>query len=229
MSVFAGIKLPQVLLETSSEYNKNIKVLQSGDVRKLSVNNYVQSLSKNSKSAPKLCWGETTKLLKKADEDFQNILILGMGGATMQHFIRGEFPDSNMVSVEIDPVIVDIARDYFDLESIPNHRVIVDDAFRVVVEPSTYGLEKQSFDAIVVDLVFGEDFPDLLSSGNFLSALKTLGVPGGLVIFNRMYLEGHQEGADAFTELLANFFDDIQTHTIAGYTNSDNILIYGRI
>jgi spermidine synthase len=229
MSVFAGIKLPQVLLETSSEYNKNIKVLQSGDVRKLSVNNYVQSLSKNSKSAPKLCWGETTKLLKKADEDFQNILILGMGGATMQHFICDEFPDSNMVSVEIDPVIVDIARDYFDLESIPNHRVIVDDAFRVVVEPSTYGLEKQSFDAIVVDLVFGEDFPDLLSSGNFLSALKALGVPGGLVIFNRMYLEGHQEGADAFTELLANFFDDIQTHTIAGYTNSDNILIYGRI
>ena len=229
MSIFSGITPPEVIFETSSKFNDNIKVLKSGDVLKLSVDNFVQSLSKNSKSAPRLCWGEVVKILKEEEEKFQNILVLGMGGATMQHFIREAYPEAHIVSVEIDPVMADIARQYFDLGSIGNHDVIVEDAFRVVVEPETYGLQKQSFDAIIVDIVFGEGFPDLASSGNFLSALQKLGVPGGLILFNRMYLKQHQDGVNVFKELIENFFKDIQTRVVAGYTNSDNILIYGRI
>ena len=228
MSVFSGILPPEVLCEASSEYNKKILVLKSGEVLKLSVDNYVQSLSKNSKNAPRLCWGETLNILKKEEEPPKNILILGLGGGTMQHFIHDAFPESHIISVEIDQVIVDLARKYFDVDSIQNHRIIVDDAFRFVVQPEEYGANKQSFDAIIVDTFLGDVFPDLGASGNFLSALKSLAIPGGLVVFNRMYLLDHQESVNNFKGLIEGFFTDIQTKVVAGYTNSDNILIYGR-
>jgi hypothetical protein len=52
---------------------------------------------------------------------------------------------------------------------------------------------------------------------------------GGLVIFNRLYLESHQDDVDHFVESLGEFFKDVDTLTIAGKTNSDNILIFGRV
>ncbi len=228
MSVFAGISLPEVIYETSSKYNENIKVLQVGDVFKLSVNNFVQSLSKNSKSASRLCWGAMAEVLKEELEDPQSILILGLGGGTTQHLIRNYFPEVGLVSVEIDPEIVDIAKKYFDIESLEDHKILLDDAFRVVVEPEKHGLEKNSFDAVVVDLVLGDTFSNLGTSGNFLSAVKKLMAPGGLVLFNRIYLDDYQEDANNFKVLLEDFFSDLSTRVVAGYTNSDNLLIYGR-
>jgi len=237
MSIFSGVLPPEVLFETSSQYNEKIRVLKSGEVLKLSVNNFVQSLSKNSKNAGKLCWGETVNVIKsefntETEEDAKNtpknILILGLGGGTMQHFIHEAYPEANMVSVEIDSVIADIAYKYFDLGSIGNHQVIVEDAFRFVVEPESYGINKQNFDVIIVDTVFGDDFPSLAASGNFLSAVKDLALPRGLVIFNRMYMEDYQENVNSFKNFIEGFFDDVKTKIVAGYTNSDNILIYGR-
>ncbi len=229
MTIFSGIKLPQVIYETSSKYNETIKVLKAGEVLKLSVNNFVQSLSKNSKSADRLCWGQAVKILKEQSEgvDVANILILGLGGCTMQHKIRDQFPNAHLVSVEIDPVMVDIAKKYFELDSIDNHNIIVNDALRVVVEPEEHGLKQQSFDIVVVDTVLGDEFPDLVKSGNFLASVKRLIVPGGLILFNRIYLDDYQESVNTFVDYVQNFFDNVQTHVVAGYTNSDNILIYG--
>jgi len=230
MTVFSGLQLPKVIYETSSKYNKSIKVLKTNDVLKLSVDNFIQSFSKNSKTADRLCWGQTVKILKEQLEgvDIANILILGLGGGTMQHMLRDQFPNAHLVSVEIDPVMVDIAKKYFELDSIKNHEVIVEDALRVVIEPEEHNLEKQSFDIVVVDTVLGDEFPDLGKSGNFLGAVKRLLVPGGLILFNRIYLDKYQESVNTFVEYVENFFTDVQTHVVAGYTNSDNILIYGR-
>ena len=50
----------------------------------------------------------------------------------------------------------------------------------------------------------------------------------GLIIFNRIYLEVHQDEVDLFVESLGEFYKDVDTLTIAGKTNSDNILIFGR-
>lgn len=230
MSVFDGIKLPEVIYESSSEYNDSIQVLKVNDVLKLSVDNFVQSLSKNSKSARRLCWGQAVEIIEKetTDVEMNSILVLGMGGATMQHMLREVFPKAHLVSVEIDPEIVNIARKFFDLDSLENHEVIVEDALRFVVEPEEHGIEQQSFDVVVVDTVFGDEFPDLGKSGNFLAAVKKMLIPGGLILFNRMYLDEHQESANTFVEYVENFFQDVETKVVAGYTNSDNILIYGR-
>ncbi len=229
MTVFSEIVLPKLIFQTSTPYNERVEVWQYGKHLKLLVNGSVESTTFDTPSAKNSFLGRTVDLLKQEEPTMERVLILGLGGGTMQHFISQKFEQHpEIVSVDIDPQIVDIAREYFALDSIPNHKVIVDDACRVVVEPEKYGLMEHMFDAVVVDIFVGDKYPELGRSGNFVAAVKRLTKPGGLVIFNRIYHGHHQDEVNMFIEMLHDFFPDIKSLIIAGKTNSDNVLIYCR-
>ena len=106
--------------------------------------------------------------------------------------------------------------------------LIVADAFGVLSDPQNYNLSEKSFDVVIIDIYHGEKFPDLGKSGAFFANLKKLVKPDGLVVFNRIYLEHHQVEVDEFADLLRQFFTDVKKLLVAGRSNSDNILIYGR-
>jgi spermidine synthase len=228
MNIFDGIQIPKVIFETQSKYNGIIQVFQVGSTRKIKVNQVDQSVNHKSESGKRLVWGRVIEVLKDEEPNLKNILILGLGGGTVAHLVAENFTGSEIVSVEIDQAMVDIARNYFDIDKIPNHRVIVDDAMRVVVEPETFNLNPGSFQAVYVDIFIGEKYPDLGSSGNFIAAVKKMATSGGLVIFNRIYITEHQDDVNIFIDSLSNFLKGIKCLIVAGHTNSDNILIYGR-
>lgn len=220
--------MPKIIYSTDSEFNGHIDVVQVGKTRKIKVDDIEQSLNWQSPSAKRLVWGQAVEILQEEEPNLKNILVLGLGGATVQHFISREFPDTQIVSVDIDPAMVEIAKNYFDLDSIKNHRTVLADACRVIVEPENFEMQKKSFQAIYVDIFVGSQYPDLGKSGNFVSAVKEMAIPGGLVIFNRIYTEHHQDEVNNFVDFVEGFFKDVETRVVAGYTNSDNILIYGR-
>ena len=228
MSVFAALKIPKILYKTESKYNGVIEVFEVGSTRKLVVDGFNQSVNPDSQIAERLVWGHLVKILQEQEPNLKNVLILGLGGGTIQHMIAQRFPGVAITSVEIDQVMVDVGRNFFDLDKISNHTVIIADALRVVVDPQEYELDPQSFQAVIVDIYIGEKYPDLGSSGNFAAAVKNMAIPNGLVIYNRMYHETHQEEVNTFTTFLEGFLTDVQTYVVAGYTNSDNIVIYGR-
>lgn len=228
MNIFSGISIPKVLYSVNSEHNGLIEVYQIGNTRKIKVGGIDQSLNYDSPVCKRLVWGKAADLLKKEEPELKNVLVLGLGGATMQHLISQANPNAKIVSVELDSHMVQISKDYFDLDKIPNHTVITNDACRVVVEPEEFGLHKNMFQAVIVDIYVGEKFPELGTSGNFLAAVRDMVLPGGLVIINRIYIKTHQEDVDNFIEFVSGFLNNVQTEVVAGYTNSDNILIYGR-
>ncbi len=228
MGVFDGLQLPKILFETDSKYNGHIQVWQVGNTKKIKVDKIDQSISYTSPSCNRLVWGKAVDILKEQEPNLKNVLILGLGGGTMAHLISRAFPEVEIVSVELDPAMVQIAKDYFDIETIPNHRIINDDALRVVVEPETFDLREHYFQAIIVDIFLGEKFPDLGKSGNFIAALKRMTVSGGLIIFNRIYLDYHQDDVNTFIDYVSETLQNVSNQVVAGYTNSDNVLIYGR-
>ncbi|HLC93911.1 MAG TPA: hypothetical protein VJG85_02755 [Patescibacteria group bacterium] len=228
MSVFDDIKLPKVIFSAESPYSGKVEVWQSGHTTKLVADGTVQSINWDSPNARKMVFGQMVEILKEQEPNLTSILILGLGGGTMQHLISKDFPEAHIVSVDIDQIIVDIAKTYFNVDQIPNHRIIVEDACRVIVEPKEHDLQPGTFDALVVDIYLGDKYPDLGKSGNFFAALKRMLAPEGLVIFNRIYLESHQEEVDLFVESVGEFFSNVNSVTVAGKTNSDNILIYAR-
>ncbi len=229
MSVFDGIALPKVIYRTKSEKSGEIEVSQEGSVRRLRVDRVTQSLNADSKMAHRMVWGRAIALLKQELPDARSVLILGMGGGTMGHYAAQTFPNIQIVDVEFDPVIVQVAKDYFDVDKIPNHKIITADACRVIVEPEEYDLKFSSFDAVIVDIFVGSAYPDLGKSGNFLAHICKMAVPGGIVIINRIYLEDFQEDVDIFIDTLSAFLTDTKTLIIPGKTNADNMLIFGRV
>lgn len=229
MSVYEGLSLPNVIFQTSSKYNEDIKVVESNGVRRLVVNNHTQSLSYNSPQAESMVWGRTLRLLQSEAPELGNVLVLGMGGGTMEHLLANAYPNLLIVSVELDDVMVDIAKKYFEVDKIPNHYIIADDACRLVVEPQLFNLRFESFQALIVDIFIGDAYPDLGKSGNFLAHVCKMVQPGGLVIINRIYLQDHQEDVHDFLENVEMYLHDVKSIIVPGKTNSDNMLIYGRV
>ena len=225
---FQGLVLPKVIYSVDSEYNGKIEVVSLGATRTIRVDGIHQSLNWQAPNARRLVWGRAIEVLKQNEPGLKNILVLGLGGATVQHFISQDFPEAQITSVDIDPEMINVAREFFDLDQIPNHTVINTDACRLVIEPKTFDLEKHMFQAVFVDIYVGEKFPELGTSGNFLAAVKEMVVPNGLVIINRIYTKKHQDEVNNFIDFVEDFLQDVQTTVVAGYTNSDNILIYGR-
>lgn len=228
MSVFDNVPVPKVLYEVDSKYNGKITVMQVGKTRKLLVDRVSQSLNWDSPAAAAKVWGRVVDVLKENEPDLKNVLILGLGGGTMQHLISRAFPEANLVSVEIDPIMIGVAKQFFDVDKIPNHKIINANACAVIVEPEKYDIYPQTFSAVIVDIYIGDKYPDLGKSGNFMSALTKLAYPGGLVVFNRIYLEAHQDDVNIFIESVHGFLNDVKSLIIAGVTNSDNVLIFGR-
>lgn len=228
MSIFTDLSAPKILYEVESPYNGNIKVWQVGKVTKVVVGGFEQSLNWESKSAERLVWGTLHRVVVENAPAAKKILVLGLGGATIQHLLSHSLPDATIYSVEIDQIMYEVAQNYFALSQIPNHHVIVADACRVIVEPESFNLEKHSFDVVVVDIYVGDKYPDLGKSGNFISAVREMATEGGLVVFNRMYTEHHQDEVNNFIDTLEDSLHDVKSTIVAGRTNSDNVVIYGR-
>jgi len=229
MNIFEGLKMPRVIYNVESKLNGRIRVVEVGSTRKIFVGNFIQSINPDSPSCAKLCWGQLVESLRKRVTEMDKVLILGMGGGTIPHLISRNYPNTEIISVEYDEVMIDIAKKFFNIDSIPNHRIINDDALRVVIEPENYEISLGSLDVLIVDIFNGDKFPDLGKTGNFITAIKKLVKPGGFLVFNRIYKEEYQEDVKIFIDNLGNYIKDIESEVVAGYTNSDNIIIFGRV
>ncbi|HNU76227.1 MAG TPA: class I SAM-dependent methyltransferase [bacterium] len=221
--------MPKIIFETDSELNGRIRIVDVGSTRKMVVGNTIQSINPDSPACPKLYWGQMSDSIKERFTDIQNILILGLGGGTLAHLLSRAYPDVNITSVEYDEVMIQLAKEYFYVDKISNHKIIHEDALRIVVEPEENDITPSSLDLVVVDVLNGDKYPDLGKTGNFISAVKRLIRPGGHVVFSRIYTEFFQEEVNIFVDSLENYFSEVETEVVAGYTNSDNLLIFGKV
>ncbi|MBI2414436.1 fused MFS/spermidine synthase [candidate division WWE3 bacterium] len=221
------IELPKLLYKAPSQINGEIEVYQVGHTRKLSVNNTIQSINWDSPSSMNRVWGRIVEEVKERMPHAKNILMFGLGGGTVFHLFAKKMPGVNLTAVEIDPVMIDVAQKFFDLEQIPNLTIVNDDALRVISEPERYEFKEDTFDVLIVDIFCGDKYPDLGKSGTFFAGIKWFLKDGGLVLFNRIYLEEFQNESDIFVEAVSEVFKNVHIVSIAGRSNSDNILVVG--
>jgi spermidine synthase len=106
-------------------------------------------------------------------QQFNNILVLGLGCGVAAKLLIKKFPQAKITGVEIDPVMIAIGKKYFNFE---NARVVNADAFQFRA--------KSKFDLIICDLYCGNDIPQKLFSGIFLSKLDQWLEKNGSIVFN---------------------------------------------
>ncbi|MHB1477771.1 MAG: spermidine synthase, partial [Coriobacteriia bacterium] len=89
-----------------------------------------------------------------------------------------DYPGVTVDSVEIDPVVVDVARKYFWLPEDERSRVFVEDARRYVQTTD------ETYDIVIVDAYYSDSLPFHLTTQEFLRELKAVMAPDGVVAYN---------------------------------------------
>lgn len=147
-------------------------------------------------------WNPILKnLSKRYTLNAKSWLVLGLATGMVAKLINKKFKNAKIVGVEIDPVMIDIGKKYFDLDKIPNLEILNQDAKRYTLNA------KEQFDLILVDLYLGDQPPSFLYSPKFLKELKKL---GKLVIINHLfYDEAKKSKAQALIKQLDKYFKKI--------------------
>ena len=93
--------------------------------------------------------------LEKIDlTDTKKILILGMGGGSVIKTLQEDFKyQNNITAVDIDPVIIKVAKEEFDIVEHKNLIIICEDA-QLFMQ-----LNSQKFDLIIIDLYIDTKVP----------------------------------------------------------------------
>jgi spermidine synthase len=131
----------------------------------------------------------------------ERCLLVGLGGGAMVRFLEQHFPSTEIDAVEIDPVVVQIADEWFGTRPGPRIRIATRDGFLYVKE----ALEARTrWDVVYMD-AFLKPAEDTDSRGQqlrlktqrFLAQLGRLLSEGGCVVFNM--LRGPELEADIRT------------------------------
>jgi len=105
-------------------------------------------------------------------------LVIGVGGGTIPSFLRAVSPTMKIDAVDIDPVVVEVAKSHFGFREDNALKAHVADG-RAFIEAS-----KQQYDFVFLD-GFGQDsVPPHLTTREFLTAVKNILTPGGIVLGN---------------------------------------------
>jgi spermidine synthase len=111
----------------------------------------------------------------------KRILIIGLGGGSLPTALREILPDAQIDVVEIDPAVTRVARKYFGFKDGPKMKVFEVDG-RVYVKRAVR--EGAKYDAVLLDAFDHEYIPEHLLTREFLSEVKSLLTPGGVLVGN---------------------------------------------
>jgi spermidine synthase len=133
----------------------------------------------------------------------KRVLIVGLGGGAMVHFLKHHDPELKIDVVEIDPAVVRVAEKYFHVRSEGNVQVITADGLKFLKET------KERYDVIYMDAYLKPaadtdvtGLPLKLKTLGFYQGLQDKLAKGGLVAFN---LNAHNQRPEDIRNIKAAF------------------------
>jgi spermidine synthase len=112
----------------------------------------------------------------------RSLLLLGLGGGSVARIARAIAPAAHIVGVELDPEVVAVAREHFDIDAL-DIELVVGDALDFLRH------EQRRFDAVLEDVFIGhgDDVHKpawIPEPGHSLAAARLQ--PGGLLVSNTL-------------------------------------------
>ena len=118
----------------------------------------------------------------------RRILLLGLGGGTLARFFLRHYPGVQIVVVELRAAVVEIAKDYFNLQVEPPLELYVMDAHHYLEQ--NHLQMSAAFDLILVDVFDAEGPSEILDAPDFFIRLSKMMAPRGAVAVNLWSGEG---------------------------------------
>ena len=137
----------------------------------------------------------------------RRVLVLGMGAGTSVVQLLDSFPDVSIDAVEIDPEVVRVAREYFDLPDDPRLKVHVADGRRLIRESN------EEYDLIQLDVYQGGPYiPYYLVTQGAFAEIEARLAPDGVLMMNVLAPQQSDHRfllVDAIGQSMANVFGSV--------------------
>ena len=185
-----------LLEEVESEFNGQIRVYQSLGSRRIIAGGLIQPGGVLAN-----IW---YKGLNKITCYPASVLILGLGGGTAASLAARSWPKAEIIGIEIDPKMIQLGKKYFELDKLPQLKIIQGDAIEFIKNKKQQNKDK--YDLILVDLYLGEKIVKESENKDFLIAIKKRLSNQGVVVFNRLFYDEHKEEAEGFVKLVEKYF-----------------------
>ncbi|RAR70068.1 spermidine synthase [Flavobacterium aciduliphilum] len=179
LSKFLSFFIPITIYKTNSEISKSLEVTWNNGELVLD--------SKNTNYS----YGSLQRILRKGlkyigyqrIKNYDSILVLGVAGGSVIKTLKNELHfNGKITGVEIDPEVMSIAKNYFQLDSYSNLTLLIDDAFEFVLRT------KEKYDLIIIDIFQDTTMPSFLFEDHFIERINFLLKKNGFILFNTMVL-----------------------------------------
>lgn len=174
----------RVIFEITSPYH-HIRVIDEGGIRTLSFDGSMET--RMSLRNPLLGHFEYIDYFHMPwlwNAEIENVLMLGLGGGSIQRAYQHYYPETQVDTVEIDPAVLKVARAYFQVRETPRHRVHLMDG-RLYLRT-----QEKKYDVIIVDAYvknrYGSFIPYHLATQEFFELARDRLGTNGVLAYNVM-------------------------------------------
>lgn len=168
----------RIVFRKDTQYHR-ITVTDKGDVRSLKFDDRRQSaIDLSDPYTSDIRYTDYLHLALALKPDAKRVLVIGLGGAVLPMRMWHDYPGMTIDSVEIDPVVVDVAKRYFGMPSDPRLHVLTGDGRQYVAST------RERYDVVVVDAYYADSLPFHLATDEFFRQVREVLTPDGVVAYN---------------------------------------------
>jgi spermidine synthase len=193
----------KVVYRTGTHYNSTLEVVRSGTHLILDAKSVNYSFG-----GLHSAFRQLFRKIRLHKLNLGNVLILGFGAGSVASILQHEYRiGCRITGVEIDPEVIKIGKEYFNLDSLSNLEVIEQDANSFMVANTDI------FDLVVVDLYIDKDVPVQAETSEFALLLRKSLKLNGLLIFNKwVYNIDTRKSAERLENMLISIFTDLKIY-----------------
>ncbi len=171
----------KTLYEGKSEYGTLKVQKRRGTINLVSGRKYLQSSYRPGKPPVGTVWDYflVAPLFAPNPDEVKDVCILGLGAGVAVKLLNQFYDIERIVGVDIDPVVVDLGKRFFDLND-DNLEIRIQDAAEYVQESS------EVFDLILIDAFKGNAIDPRCSCREFYAHVIRHLKPDGVVLINRV-------------------------------------------
>ena len=191
----------QVLERSSSQYNKNIEVIEEFGQRVLRVNGiqetgpYVNSLFRSG----------LRYFSSWHKKNIKSIALFGVGGGGILFQLERLFPGALITAIDYDSEVIELGKKYFNFDRLIHTTFVIADARKFVTNPKN----GHAFDLVVIDLYVGNDVPEFVTSKIFLNNIKKILAPRGAVVMNYFSFKNQQKMSKLLLDKLSKIYQSV--------------------
>ena len=168
----------KTLLQKDTFYHR-IRIEEDDEARYMYFDRTLQSaMNLKDPASLRLIYSRYTSLGFAFRPDAKRILIIGLGGGSIPKKIQKEFPNIEIDAVEIDPEVIKMAKDFFNVKESNNLHLHAQDGRLFLTRT------QNQYDIILLDAYFTDAMPFHLTTKQFFEVAQKKLTPNGIIVAN---------------------------------------------